>query len=161
MSKEINFTQSDFKHVVTYNPETGQFFNNKCGKILGTFDAGYYKFQKLGVRLMNHQWAWFYIYGIIPDRDIDHINGDRSDNRISNLRVCDHKTNLQDIRERSRYKKSGLKLGVSFNPNAKRQYRAHLYINGKATALGSFMTEQEAHDAYVNEKRKHHPGFMM
>ena len=161
MSKAVNITQRQLKNRVDYNHETGLFTDTKTGKLMGTYDNGYYKFQINKMRLFNHQWAWLYCYGYVPAIDIDHINGNKSDNRISNLREVTRSQNLQNIKNAPKTKKSGLPLGVSKNGTCftKKPYRAHLYINGKHTALGSFSTAEEAEKVYIETKLKHHSGY--
>lgn len=151
-------TQKKLHELVDYNRYTGVFRRIDNGKLLGTYDNGYYKFQLCGYRLGSHVWAWYYVHGKLPDGDIDHINNDPADNSLINLRDVSRKTNIQNMNRKPRKgKKSGLPTGVTDNVTS---YRAHLLINGKNTALGSFKTVQEAEQAYLDAKRKYHSGFL-
>ena len=67
---------------------------------------------------------------------VDHINGDKLDNRIQNLRVCEHKDNMKNIRKGSKV------IGVSQLKNGK--WSARIMHNDKGMHLGYFDTEQEA-----------------
>lgn len=67
---------------------------------------------------------------------VDHINGDKLDNRIQNLRVCEHKDNMKNIRKGSKV------IGVSQLKNGK--WAARIMHNYKGMHLGYFDTEQEA-----------------
>jgi hypothetical protein len=82
---------------------------------------------------------------------IDHINGIKTDNRITNLRYCTQRENTTS----SNVKKGNKFTGVSLNsPNYTKRYRARIRINGKQNELGSYMTPEEAHQAWktANEK---------
>ena len=85
---------------------------------------------------------------------IDHINGNPSDNRISNLRLCDRNINLQNQRKAQKHNKLGV-LGVSKYGNS---YRAQIHVGTKVKYIGSFKTPEEAHVAYLECKRELHPG---
>lgn len=76
---------------------------------------------------------------------VDHINGVKTDNRRSNLRICTHAENLRN-RGAPRSNKTGFK-GVSFHSRNKRFY-AEIKVNGKRKYLGYFDSAQEAHAAY-------------
>lgn len=76
---------------------------------------------------------------------IDHINGQRNDNRLSNLRYCTHRENshfsFEKIKGSSKY------IGVSF-VNSGNLWRASIRIKSKPYTIGLFKTEIEAHNAY-------------
>jgi hypothetical protein len=61
---------------------------------------------------MAHRLVWFVTYGKFPNGDIDHLNGDRSDNRIENLRDVTRRANLQNVIKRPR-NDSTLPTGVT------------------------------------------------
>lgn len=89
--------------------------------------------------------------------EVDHINGDSLDNRRENLRLC---TSRQNKRNRGMMPSntSGFK-GVYFQNNRKK-WRAMIRTgNGKKTALGTFLTAQEAHQAYKEAAMKYHGDF--
>ena len=89
-----------------------------------------------------------------PTTDIDHINGDPADNRIVNLRMVSRGHNLQNQRKPHRDGKSGF-LGV-YLKNGKWQSR--IMVGGVSHDLGRFSTPEDASAAYLQAKRKLHPG---
>lgn len=106
-------------------------------------------------KLLAHRLAFVYMEGHCPeDMDVDHINGDPSDNRWLNLRLVTTSTNLQNLKRPHVDNVSGL-LGVS--PIGKK-WRAQICTNGRNKHLGSFDTPEEAHEVYLTAKRKLHEG---
>ena len=98
-----NLTQEVLKEHLSYDPNTGiftrrhsfRFFN--AGDIAG-FSNGkknYTRIKLLGDRFLAHRLAWLYVYGTWPENQIDHINCDKTDNRICNLRVVNQFENMQ------------------------------------------------------------------
>lgn len=114
--------------------------------------AGYWRVFLLGEWFWAHRAVWFYLHGEWPQYDIDHINGDKSDNRECNLRSVTHSENQQNRVAPSRSNKTGV-LGVQQNGN---RYSASISINGTCKRLGFFDTKEEAHEAYLIAKRQHH-----
>lgn len=93
----------------------------------------------------EHRLAWFMTYGEWP-KEIDHVNGNCADNRISNLRLADRSTNSANQRKH-RYGKNPFK-GVTFERRGQK-WVARIQKNGKQTHLGSFQTVEEARLAYI------------
>lgn len=95
-------TRELLTHHVRYCPETGIFTrlkasqNGLVGKNAGWLYNGYVYLRVLGTAYKAHRLAYFYATGSWPDGDIDHINGDRADNRLSNLRVVDDAANSKN-----------------------------------------------------------------
>jgi hypothetical protein len=103
--------------------------------------------------MQAHRIAWLFAYEEDPsEKHIDHINGDRSDNRICNLRLATHKQNACNQRKKndttSAYK------GVSWYKR-KRKWVAQIGIDGRSTHLGYFHDELAAHMAYCQAAQKH------
>jgi hypothetical protein len=158
-----NLTKERLREVLEYNQETGEFRwkarnsnRIKIGAVAGApfGNRGYRKIGVDGVTYYAHRLAWFYTYGAWPSQDTDHINGDRGDNRIANLRDVDRTTNMENIRTVVKNTK-GRMLGVRRD---KKKYAAAICVAGKAKNLGSFDTPEEAHEAYLQAKRKLHKG---
>lgn len=131
------------------------------GRVVSSLDvAGYIQVNfGGGVVLKGHRIAWAMHYGAWPDGHIDHINGNRSDNRIANLRCVDNKTNCENKRPGSTKNKTGF-IGVSEKPKNSPGKRFVAYINTdkKRTHLGAFSTAEEAYAVYLEAKRKMHRG---
>jgi hypothetical protein len=82
---------------------------------------------------------------------VDHINGIKHDNRVSNLRYCTQRENVtfDNVKNKSPY------TGVSMNaPNYTNRYRARIRIDGKLKDLGSFFTKEEAHAAWKKKSQE-------
>ena len=146
-------TQKQIMEYLEYNPETGVFTAAKThgtlwrkGKIVGHKNkAGYITITLLGKLRKAHRLAWIYVYGEdIDGYEIDHINGDKSDNRICNLRISSHQQNMFNMKKKST-NKSGVK-GVHFDKRCNK-WRAQTSINKKRVHLGLFDTIESAEKA--------------
>lgn len=156
-------TQARLKEVLRYDKESGVFYWNKktsgrivFGAVAGHLsEKGYIRIQVDGVLLMAHRLAWVYEYGKFPSTGIDHINGIRNDNRISNLREANQSQNCQNLRSARSNNKTGF-LGVTYSGRSKK-YKAVIGIDGVNKHLGNFSTAEEASQAYIDAKKKLHP----
>lgn len=145
-----------------YDPETGMFTRaraagrhgrHRAGTVADCRSHGYVVIRIDGKLHGAHRLAWLYHYGEWPDV-IDHINGDKADNRIINLRNVSQTENMQNIQSAPAHSKSGL-LGAHRHGRS-RKWQARIRINGVGMRLGSFATPEEAHAAYMAAKRQHH-----
>lgn len=107
-----------------------------------------------GVLYRAHRLAWFYVTGAWPQGEVDHINGQRADNRFLNLRVVTGAINSQNRRRANGNSRTGL-LGVY--PH-KTGFQARIMVSGSRRHLGTFQTAEAAHAAYLAAKRQVHPG---
>ena len=151
---------------IAYDPETGRLWWKKkpnrqasVGKEIGSKNPeGYLYFYSYGRRYKAHRVAWLLVHGEWPSDQIDHINGVRTDNRISNLRAVDQSTNMENMRGARKSNKSGF-LGVHlYAPHRRKPYKATICIKGKTKALGVYETAEMAHSAYLKVKRELHKG---
>jgi hypothetical protein len=158
MKHEINH----LKEWLDYDPEAGVFRwsksnNKRAGLVAGTLHkGGYRRIYFYGVSYAEHRLAWAFTYGKWPENFIDHINGQRTDNRIANLRDVTRNENMQNqARPQVSNKSTGL-MGATFN-RAANKYAAQIGVHGKKIHLGCYDTAIEAHQAYVAAKAKYHP----
>jgi hypothetical protein len=145
------FTQEKLKEYLHYCPKTGMFTwvkptgkRVKCGDVAGRIAInGYWQTKINYVSYLNHRLAWFYTFGVWPKEQLDHINCDRADNRLCNLREA---TRSQNIRNSGLRKDSvsGIK-GVRYTGT---KWMARIRYNGKLRCLGQFDTAEEAAARY-------------
>ena len=93
-----------------------------------------------------------------PELSVDHINGNKLDNRRSNLRLATHTENMQN-RKMAKHNTCGFKGVWQRKRNGKTSYRAEIRCNGKRHTLGTFLTPNEAHEAYLKASRELHGKF--
>lgn len=160
-------TAERLRTLVNFDPETGVFSyaqwrrglrRDAVGKPAGWFtDEGYVSLQIDGRNYQAHRLAWLHFYGREPAHEIDHINGVRNDNRISNLRDVPRQINAQNQRASMPKTLADAPLGVSWH-RAAEKWRAMIWDGKKNIYLGLFEDAQLAHLAYVEAKRRLHPG---
>lgn len=150
---------SQISKVLHYSHETGVFTwlvssgRARKGASAGNVRPdGYSSICICGKAYYSHRLAWFIHYGNWPRLQIDHINGNRSDNRISNLRECSQSENLQNM---------GIRKGVSKYAGVTLckktgKWIAEIGVDRKRYKLGRFKTEIEAYQAYLNAKSHYH-----
>ncbi len=127
-------------------------------KPLGCVDVttGYARAMVLGKRYYLHRLVWAHQTGAWPSGEIDHIDGNKTNNKICNLREASRCENMRNI-PISTSNKSGFK-GVSWD-KGKCRWVAQISIDGKGKRLGRFKTAVEAHKAYVVAAEKYHGEF--
>ena len=145
----------------TYDPETGVFIRKrgrKVGEVAGSRnDRGYWVLSAPGMKpLAAHRVAWAIHYGRWPKDQIDHINGNPSDNRICNLREANSMQNCAN-RNRPISKSSGV-LGVTWHKRSGK-WMAQIKRNYKGYNLGSFDSKEEAAEAYRKAAAQKHGEF--
>lgn len=141
-----NVSQEEVKGRFHYDPETGNFTDKASGKPAGSPNAqGYLYVQLGGRRVALHRVAFMWMLGYWPASQVDHVNGDRSDNRWANLRPATAAQNSQNR------KPSGANFGfkgVTRRPDGR--WAANAVINGKRQDIpGVFESAYAAHQAYA------------
>lgn len=146
---EIPLTQELVQHLFDYNPETGiikwknpgRNHNAKIGDIVRSMSHGYYRVQIYGKKYPAHQIIWLYVHGYIPENDMDHIDRNRHNNKLSNLREVSRQCNMRNV-GRQTNNKSGV-VGVSFVKKSFNWY-ANIMVNKKTFGLGYYVDYIEA-----------------
>ena len=146
------------RELLSYDHEIGRFVrlvglsNRSPAGVVFHQNGGRYVFITVaGSRLAAHRLAWVLFYGVWPLQCIDHINGIRDDNRITNLRDVPFSVNNQNQRAAQ---------GVSFDSSipTPRPWRAKISVNNRTVNLGRFATAEEARRIYIEAKRALHVG---
>jgi hypothetical protein len=118
------------------SPKAGKIWNKRfAGKKAFTAKLrdGYHHGSVLSIIYRAHRVAWAIHFGAWPALEIDHINGDRADNRISNLRDVSHAENMKN-RRKAKWNTSG-HTGIDFHA---RRWRARCTVGGKTCHIGFF-----------------------
>lgn len=143
-----------------WKPREGHHAANRCkpANLPGNINkqTGYLTIRADKKLYQAHRLAWLHAYGEWPVHDLDHINGDKLDNRLANLRDVGNKINRQNMRRARVDSASGL-LGAHFDKRRGR-YFSTIKTNGMVKYLGAHLTADAAHAAYVAAKRRLHVG---
>ena len=160
-----NLTVRRLRQLLSYDPLTGEFrwlvvaanHRPRIGQIAGCINGHGYRHIQIGrTRYDAHRLAFLYMTGKFPDLQVDHADGDRSNNRWSNLREASGSQNNANARQ-LRSNTSGYK-GVSWLSRRKR-WRSLIMVNGRQIYLGSYDCPQEAHAAYLDAAIKYFGAF--
>lgn len=135
-----------------YEPVTG-VFTRLHGRHAGRADLpapdGYRRVKFLDRHYSAHRLAWLFTFGEWPVICVDHIDGDRGNNAIRNLRLATNAENQRNRRNAGRFLK-GVTLSRSTG-----KFQAQIKVEGRVRYLGVFLTEELAHAAYLDAARKH------
>lgn len=164
--KKYTSREKLFADYLHYGKQTGVIYwkkrprwsHVKIGDPVGCkSQSGYRVFHLDGAMFFAHRVAWWMSYGKWPVEELDHINGDRFDNRMENLREA---TRLENTYNKRPFSKTGTGLkGAYTHASMNGKWFAQIVANKKQIYLGRFDTEAEAHAAYVVAARKHHGEF--
>lgn len=142
MTEQI-LTQEKLKTLLSYDPDTGVFTwqskpsrGIKVGSQAGTpTSEGYLALQINKKKIYAHRAVWLYVHGVWPKKEIDHINRNRSDNRLVNLRAA---TRLNNSHNTGKHvtNTSGHK-GVTFHSRNKK-WQVQMSANNKTFYVGQF-----------------------
>ena len=148
-------TQKRVSELFWYNYETGNLHRktNIGGKeidgIAGIInEKGYVIIGIDNNRYRAHKLVWLYHYGYMPNKQIDHINGIKNDNRIENMRQVDNRDNHLNMKSH----RNGRLYGTIKDRG---KYISRIRVDDKRIFLGTFYTEQEAHNAYKKAYKKY------
>ena len=157
-------SRNEVAALLAYDPDTGLFTWNvtrsgcggmKAGDVAGTVNVKGYRRVSINYRYYAaHRLAFLLMTGAWPTQQVDHLNGQRDDNRWSNLREASNALNKQNMRKARQDNKTGL-LGVR---PFRGRFRATIMLNGQSKHLGVFDSPDVAHAVYLAHKRILHPG---
>jgi hypothetical protein len=150
-------SQERLHRLLHYNADSGIFTwkhsrgpRARAGDEAGAVDSYGYVVIKVDFRLYKaHRLAWLYVHGRWPESQLDHINGNPSDNRLLNLREASDAENAQN-KKLPKSNTSGL-MGATWHKRNKKWVATISSVH-----LGYFNTAQEAHDAYCKAKANLH-----
>lgn len=132
-----------------YNPQTGVVYGSTGKPIIRKTANGYIRlpiyFNGKRHTLIAHQFAWYWVYQETV-YCIDHIDNDKINNRISNLRSVTKSQNACNIKK---------DVGASFSQR-EQKWIASITVNYKSKQLGTFSTKEEALECYKQNKNKYH-----
>jgi hypothetical protein len=163
--KTSDLTAHRLREILNYNHETGVFtwkirpaqnvqIGDKAGCKWG--DRGYWRVKIDSKAYSYHRLVWLYMTGAWPLGEIDHKNGEKTDNRFENLRDVTSSVNQQNRRAPQRNNVVGL-LGVYWE-SRRSKWISRIMVNGKKRFVGYFDCPQDAHVAYIKAKRALHVG---
>jgi len=153
--------ENELKHMLRYEPETGLLFWTDAaskavkGKQAGTLNRGYIVVIYKSKFFKAHRLAWLLTYGEWPRQGLDHIDGNKSNNRICNLREADETVNQQN-RDKARVDSQSGLIGAS---PYRRRWKSQIRVNGELKYLGVFDTAEMAHQVYMQAKKQFHAGW--
>ncbi len=148
-------TQQELKGTVRYHEGELLWLDSKKGVAKGSRAGSISKAHgHRDIRIKNHLYfehrlVWLYHNGYFPELDIDHINGDRQDNRIENLREVSRSCNLQNMKK-SKANKTGFP-GVFYKKELDK-FQAYITVRKKRHYLGYYVTALEAALARFTEE---------
>ena len=147
-------TASRLQELLDYNPHTGIFTRLKgvkgysVGSKVGSVNSdGYLRIMIDGRKYQSHRLAFLWMTGDWPKDEVDHIDGERMNNRWDNLREATQSQNQANSKIKST-NTSGLK-GASFHKQ-RQKWLAQIQINSRQRFLGYFDTKEEAHESYCS-----------
>lgn len=161
----LNLSHTRLKELLEYNPTTGVFRwkSNprrggayKAGDRAGTINVYGRRRMKVGKeQCYSGPMAWFYMTGVWPTNEIDHINRDPLDDSWVNLREVSHEHNIQN-RGLHKSSTSGV-AGVLYKP-AKGKWEARIQVRRKVIFLGLFLKKEDAIQARFQAEFKYFDG---
>lgn len=163
-------TQEYLKSILNYDHDTGVFkwkhrsdipkeINARFSSMMTgeKLDHGYRRIVINSKKYYAHRLAWLYVNGYFPKITIDHIDGDKSNNKISNLREATYSQNQCNLGT-AKNNRSGLK-GVTYDKRQNNWF-ARIKINKKQIYLGSYGCPTAAHFAYCRAAKQYHGEYM-
>ncbi|WP_444668470.1 HNH endonuclease signature motif containing protein [Cereibacter changlensis] len=153
-------SQAEIRQHLRYCEETGKLFwlhrrqGRRFDKPAGNLELdGYRRICIDGERYMAHRLTWIYHNGDIPEGlQIDHIDHNKDNNSIENLRTATEAENQANRVFESNPYGRGVELSGNF-------FRAKIGVNGRSIKLGTFEKVEEAQITYAQAAARHHAKF--
>lgn len=154
---------AELRRLLDYDPESGTFTrrvksgNARAGDRAreGVHPGGYRVISVGGNRYLAHRLAWLHVHGRWPRHEVDHIDGDKANNRLGNLREATRSENAQNVPWRR--SQTSRFPGVSWDAS-RGKWKAAIRIGpGERIYLGRFSREEDAAAAYLEARRRHQP----
>jgi hypothetical protein len=151
-------SRDELQRIFLYDAETGILTRRATGRRAGSLNVPRNRWivSVKGRFHYQHRVIWCMAYGDWPPKEIDHINGDCSDNRLANLRLADSAQNKWNMRQHDR-NKSGC-TGVEYDKR-KKAWVARISVYRRRIYLGKFGTKEEAIAARTAAVTKHRGEF--
>lgn len=158
-------TSEALKQIIKYDPQTGKFvwLNKSLARtdyqlfVNGIKENPYLLIRINKRNFLCHRLAWLYITGKWPSDMLDHINGDKSDNRFCNLREATRSQNCGNHHRLRPTNTSGFRGVSPRKENGK--WRATIRLEGKIKSLGTFDSPEVAKAAYDKAFKEKHGEF--
>ena len=156
-------TQKELKEILYYNQDTGEFFwkispryDVNVGDKAGYNHNGYTRLTIKCKKYLTHRLAWLYVYGEFPTGDIDHIDNNRNNCKINNLRIANKSNNVHN-RKIQANNTSGVK-GVLWSKAAKK-WMVRVGINNDRMYFGVWEDLEFAELVAQEARAKYHGEF--
>ena len=164
---DAELNQELLRQLLEYNPVTGIFIwlvkrkKMNPGDVAGHVNKkGYVKISINDKAYSAHRLAYLYMMGEWPPELMDHRDGNKTNNRWSNIRPATPLVNAQNVHRVSKRSKLGI-LGVSPPQKGRRRFKASIQHLGAAIHLGYHDTPEQAKRAYIEAKQRFHGGFVL
>jgi mRNA-degrading endonuclease HigB of HigAB toxin-antitoxin module len=145
---DIPVTQELVQHLFNYDSNTGKItwknppvMKGIKGKDACSINNNYHTVNIYGKNYNAHRVIWLYVHGYFPENDIDHIDRDKTNNKLENLREVSRQCNMRNVGKRVNNKSNV--VGVSFIQKRIKWY-ANIMVNGKTYGLGEHCDYIEA-----------------
>lgn len=169
MTADTLLSPDELRGLFDLNTETGELrwkASTSRGKytqtVAGSVNRLGYRQVKIGKKsYLAHRIVWAIVYGEWPSEQVDHIDGNKDNNSIVNLRLVTVGQNAQNRSLSGVKTRSGL-MGAIYVPETKRRrecWESRIKLNGVSRYLGRFKTPHEAQEAYIKAKTELHPYF--
>lgn len=158
-----NLTIDLLREIYNYEPDSGKITRRvnrgkwKSGSQVGTIGKNGYRYVGINGKLyLAHRLIWLYVYGRWPVADIDHINRNRDDNRLANLREANRSEN--NINSKIQHNNTSGYKGAYYEKRRDYWY-SEIWVNSKKIYLGSYGTAKEAGKVYEAAAKKYYGSF--